>query len=300
MSVILFAMVNVLPGDVAVMILGTRADEEKLALLRQQLGLNLPIWVRYFDWLSGAITGDLGQSLRFGDSVGKLIMDRLPASMFLAFVSIIFSVGIAIPLGIIAAIGRNTWKDTITSTIAFLGISLPDFFWGIILILVFAEYLNIFPPSGYVNPIEHPVSGLSHIILPALSMSLILMAHLARMERSSLLEELRSDYIQLARSKGLKERVIIFRHALPNAILPVLTVAGIQLGYLFGGIVVIEELFAYPGMGRLAFQALLHRDVPLIVGTVLVIGIFFMTVNLIVDLLYAIIDPRTTARGEGK
>lgn len=297
LSIVLFAIVNILPGDVAVMILGVEANQEKLAALRQQLGLNRPIWIRYLDWLTGVLTGDLGNSLRFGDPVTKLIVERFPPSAFLAVSAMVVSIIVAIPLGVVAAINQNKWEDFLASIAAFSGISLPNFFWGLVLIILFAEYLDIFPPSGYVNPLAHPIEGIAHVILPALALGFGLMAYTTRMTRSSLVEELRSGYIQLARSKGLRERTIVYRHALRNAFLPVLTVIGFQFGYLFGGIVVIETLFVYPGMGRLAFQALLKRDVPLILGSVLVIATVFMISNLIVDLLYAVLDPRI---GDGR
>lgn len=297
-SVLTFAIVNVLPGDVALMILGNRASPERLETLRQNLGLNRPLWVRYLDWLGGVLTGDMGRSLRFGDPVAELIAQRLPASAFLAAAAMAIAVTVAIPLGIVAGMARNTWKDFATSVVAFTGISLPDFFWGLVLILVVAEFLSFLPPSGYVNPAVEPVEGVRHVVLPAASLGFALMAHLTRMTRSSLIEELRAEYVRLARSKGVSERDIVYRHALRNAFLPVLTVIGFQIGFLFSGIVIIEELFAYPGLGRLAFQALLNRDAPLIQGSVLTIATIFMVSNLVVDLLYAVLDPRVQQGGE--
>lgn len=296
-SVVTFAVVNVLPGDVATMILGTRASPERLATLRQNLGLARPLWVRYLDWLGGVLTGDMGRSLRYGEPVAALVAQRLPASAFLAVAALAVAAVSAIPLGVVAATEQNTWKDLGTSLVAFAGISLPDFFWGLVLILVFAKYLSLVPPAGYVNPVVDPVGGFAHVLLPALALGFALMAHLTRMTRSSLVEELRSGYVDLARSKGLPERRIVYRHALRNAFLPVLTVIGLQLGFLFSGIVVIEQLFAYPGLGRLAFKALVNRDAPLIQGAVLTIATVFMLSNLVVDLLYAVLDPRVGAGG---
>lgn len=297
-SIITFALVNVLPGDVALMILGTRASEAKLEALRQQLGLNQPLWLRYIDWLAGALTGDLGSSLRFGDPVSVLIADRFPASAFLAAFALTISIVVAIPLGVVAATNRNGPEDLATSVLAFFGISLPDFFWGLVLILVFAKYLSVLPPSGYVSPFVDPVGAVAHAVLPALALAFGLTAHLTRMARSSLIEELGKGYVKLAQSKGLPRRRILYRHALRNAFLPVLTVIGFQLGFLFGGIVVIEQVFAYPGIGRLAFNGLLNRDVPLIQGAVLVIAVVFMLSNLTVDVLYALLDPRVGSGGE--
>lgn len=292
MSAVTFLVVNILPGDVAVMILGTRSNPERLEMIRQQLGLNRPLWIRYLDWLGGFLTGNLGTSLRWDDTVLGLILDRLPASAFLAVVSLSLAVVMAIPLGIIAAMEQNTWKDFLASVAAFTGISVPNFFWGMVLILIFAVNLDLLPPSGYVNPLVDPVGAFQHITLPAFALAFGLMAHITRMTRSSLLEELRSDYIKLAQMKGLTDRSIVFSHALPNAFLPVLTVIGFQLGFLFGGIVVIEQLFGYPGLGRLGFEAMINRDTPVIQAVVLVIGAIFLMSNLAVDLLYAVLDPR--------
>jgi len=296
-SVITFVLTNVLPGDVAVMILGTRADAEQIEILRQQLGLNRPLYVQYADWIVGVLQGNLGESLRFGDPVATLLAQRLPASAFLAFSALTIAVVVAIPLGVVAAIEQNTWKDFVTSVAAFTGISLPNFFWGMVLILLLARYIPVLPPSGYVSPLEDLPGAFAHVLLPAGALGFSLMAHLTRMTRSSLIEELRSGYVELARMKGLSSRRIVYRHALRNAFLPVLTVIGFQLGYLFGGIIVIEQLFSYPGLGRLAFNALINRDVPLIQGSVLTIAVIFMTSNLVVDLLYAVLDPRVSAGG---
>ncbi|OYR77469.1 peptide ABC transporter permease [Halorubrum ezzemoulense] len=296
-SIVTFGIVNVLPGDVALLILGNRASPERLEALRQSLGLNRPIWIRYIDWLTGVLTGDMGNSLRFGDPVTRLIVQRLPASAFLAGAAVTIAVTVAIPLGVIAGRARNTWKDFTTSVVAFTGISLPDFFWGLVLILVFAEFFAVLPPSGYVNPAVDPVAGIKHVLLPAMSLGFALMAHLTRMTRSSLIEELKAGYVKLAQSKGIPDRDIVYRHALRNAFLPVLTVIGLQIGFLFSGIVIIEQVFAYPGLGRLAFQALLNRDTTLIQGSVLTIATVFMLSNLVVDLLYAVLDPRVQTGG---
>lgn len=296
-SIITFALVNILPGDVAVMILGTSAGEEQVAELQQQLGLNQPVYLRYIDWIAGVLQGDLGTSLRFGDPVAQLIAQRFPASAFLAVSALIIAVVVAIPLGVVAAMEQNSWKDFLASLTAFTGISIPNFFWGMVLILLIARYASLLPPSGYVSPMEDLPGAFAHVILPAGALGFSLMAHLTRMTRSSLIEELQSGYVELARMKGLANRRIVYQHALRNAFLPVLTVIGFQLGFLFGGIIIIEQLFAYPGLGRLAFNALLNRDAPLIQGAVLTIAAVFMTSNLVVDLCYAVLDPRVSAGG---
>lgn len=297
-SMLTFAIVNVLPGDVAVMILGTEASEEQLAVVRDQLGLNQPVWVRYFDWLSSVLVGDFGQSLRFQLPVRELILQRLPASALLAFTSLLIGSIVAIPLGVFAAMERDSLKDFGTSVFAFLGMSLPNFFWGILLLLLFSRYLNVLPPSGYVSPAEDPIGAAQHVLLPALALAFALMAYITRMTRSSVLNEYGSAYTDLARSKGLSERQVVYHHTLRNSFLPVLTVIGFQVAYLFGGIVIIEELFAYNGLGSLTYTALLNRDAPLVQGTILVIAALVMMSNFVVDLLYAVLDPRVGSGGD--
>lgn len=296
-SIVTFGITNILPGDVATLIVGVEADPQRLEAIRQDLGLDQPIYIQYLEWLVGLFQGDMGESMRFGDPVAELIMQRFPASAFLAVAAMIVAIATAIPLGVIAALGRDTWKDYGASVAAFVGISLPGFFWGLVLILIFARYTGLFPPAGYVSPADDPIGALHHVALPALALGFGLMAHLTRMTRSSLIDELRAGYVELAKSKGLSDRWIIYRHALRNAFLPVLTVMGFQLAFLFGGVVVIEEVFAYPGLGSLAFAALENRDIPLIQGTVLVFAVVFVVSNLVVDFLYAILDPRVESGG---
>lgn len=291
-SVITFGAINLLPGDVALMILGQQASEARLEALRHQLGLNRPLWIRYLDWAGSLLTGELGQSFYYGEPVQDLIAQRLPKTAFLAFTAIIISISLSIPLGIMAALRENKRIDLFASLTAFAGVSLPNFFWGIMLILIFAKYLNLVPPSGYVSPLKDPVAAVSHVILPAAALAFGLMAHIMRMTRSSLLEELRAGYIQLGRMKGLSEFDIVYRHALRNAFLPVLTVIGFQLSYLFGGVVIIEQVFAYPGLGRLLFNAVLQQDVPVLQAVVVIFAGITMLSNLTVDLLYAVFDPR--------
>jgi peptide/nickel transport system permease protein len=254
--------------------------------------------VRYLDWIGGLLTGDLGQSYYYEEAVSTLIANRLPVSLFLALCAITIAVLLSIPLGIIAALGENTNVDLGASLIAFSGVSVPNFFWGVIFILVFAEYANLLPPSGYVSPTQDPVASLQHVLLPAFALAFALMAHIMRMTRSSLIEELQEGYIQLGRSKGLTDTEIVFRHALRNAFLPVLTVIGFQLAYLFGGVVIIEEVFAFPGLGRLLFGAVLNRDVPVLQTAVLLFAGITMVSNLGVDLMYGVLDPRVGSTEE--
>jgi len=254
-SIITFAIVNVLPGDVAVMILGTSGSQEQVEVLRQQLGLNQPVYIRYLDWIIGVIQGDMGQSLRFGDPVAVLITSGSRERVSLAFAAL------ASP-----SLSRFRWVSSPPSSRTRGRTSSrasprspasasPNFFWGMVLILLFAKYLALLPPSGYVSPFEDLPDAFAHVLLFAGALGFSLLAHITRMTRSSLIEELRSGYIDLAKMKGISSRRIVLRHALRNAFLPVLTVIGFQLGFLFGGIIIIEQLFAYPGLGRLAFNA---------------------------------------------
>lgn len=291
-SVITFAVTNILPGDVAMVIMGTQSNPEALAGLRESLGLNDPLTVQYGRWITGMLTGDWGNSLVFKEPIGPLIRDKMVASGMLVVLSMSIALAAAIPLGVWGAVHRDRWQDTASSTTSLLGISLPDFFWGIMLILLFARALGWLPSSGYVEPGESLTEALRHALLPSLALGLGLMAHLTRMTRSTMTNVLEEDFIRVSRAKGLSERTVVWRHGLANAIGPVMTVAGLQVGYLFGSIIVVESLFNYTGMGWLTYQALLNRDIPLIQSTVFVIAAVVMLANLLVDLLYVAIDPR--------
>ncbi|MEM1266270.1 MAG: ABC transporter permease [Pseudomonadota bacterium] len=291
-SVATFALTNVLPGDVATMIMGTQSNPEALAGLRESLGLTDPMPVQYWRWISGLMTGDWGTSLRFKEPIGPLIAQKMTASGLIVVMSLAIALVVAIPLGIWSAVHRDGWQDATGSSLALAGISLPDFFWGIVLILVFSRWLGLLPSSGYASPTEDLGLALQHALLPAIALGFSLMAHLARMTRSTMLEVLSQDFIRVCRAKGLPEGAVILRHALRNAIAPVMTVAGLQLGYLFGSIIVIETLFNFTGMGWLTYQALLNRDVPLIQASIFVIAAVVMLTNLLVDILYTVIDPR--------
>jgi len=291
-SVVTFAITNVLPGDVATMIMGTRSNPASIAALRERLGLNDPLVLQYGRWIGGMLTGDWGVSLRFKESIAGLLAQKLTASAMIVAMSLTIALALAIPLGVWSAIHRDRWQDTVGSGAALAGISLPDFFWGILLILVFSRGLSLLPSSGYAPPSEDFWLAVRHALLPSIALGLSLMAHLTRMTRSAMLEVMSQDFIRVCRAKGLGEGAVIFRHALRNAISPVVTVAGLQLGYLFGSIIVIESLFNYTGMGWLTYQALLNRDMPLIQATVFVIAAVVMLANLLVDLIYTLLDPR--------
>ena len=291
-SLVTFAVTNILPGDVAMMIMGAQSNPEALAGLRQSLGLNDPILLQYGHWIGGMVTGDWGNSLIFKKPIAELLAQKIVASSLIVVMSMTIALVLAVPLGVWAAVHRDKWQDTASSTTALLGVSLPDFFWGIVMILLFARGLGWFPSSGSADPAVDFPKALQHAFLPALALGLGLMAHLTRMTRSTMTGILGQEFIRVARAKGLSERTVVWRYALANAIGPVITIAGLQIGYLFGSIIVMESLFNYTGMGWLTYQALLNRDIPLIQATVFVIAAVVMITNLVVDLLYVAIDPR--------
>ncbi len=291
-SIVTFGITNILPGDVAMMIMGTQSNPEALEGLRQSLGLNDPLIVQYGRWIGGLLSGQWGESLLFNEPIAPLISQKMLASGLIVVMTMAIALLLAIPLGVWAARHRDRWQDTTSSTAALLGLSVPDFFIGIMLILLFAAYLGWLPSSGFVDPTEDFFGAVRHAFLPSLALALGLMAHLTRMTRSAMIGILNQEFIRVARAKGLPERTVVWHYALPNAIGPVMTVAGLQIGFLFGSIIVIESLFSYTGMGWLTYQALLNRDIPLIQSTVFVIAAVVMLVNLAVDLLYRVIDPR--------
>lgn len=291
-SLITFAVTNILPGDVAMIIMGTQSNPEALAGLRESLGLNDSLVEQYGRWIGGMLTGDWGRSLVFKEPIGPLIAQKTAASALIVVMSMTIALACAIPLGVWAAVNRDRWQDNAASTTALLGVSLPDFFWGIMLILLFARWLGWFPSSGFVHPADDFAAAVRHAFLPSVALGLALMAHLTRMTRSTMTGILGQEFIRVARAKGLAEKTVVWRYGLANAIGPVMTVAGLQIGYLFGSIIVIESLFNYTGMGWLTYQGLLNRDIPLIQATVFVVAAVTMLVNLAVDLLYLVIDPR--------
>jgi len=291
-SVITFGVTTILPGDVATMIMGTQSNPAALSGLRKALGLNDPLIVQYGRWIGGMATGDWGRSLVFKVSIADLLIQKIKASSLIVAMSMAIALSCAIPLGVWAAVHRGRWQDVTSSSAALVGVSLPDFFWGIMMILLFARVLGWFPSSGFADPAVNIKQALTHAFLPSLALGPGLMAQLTRMTRATMTSILGQEFIRVARAKGLAERTIVWRYALANAIGPVITVAGLQVGYLFGSIIVVETLFNYTGMGWLTYQALLNRDIPLIQATVFVIAAFVMLANLIVDLLYLYVDPR--------
>lgn len=297
-TLIAFAVTNVLPGNVALLILGPNATPESIAALQAQLGLDQPLYIQYLDWVVGLVQGDMGTSLRFGDPVSALIAEKLPRSLLLATSATFVAVTLSVPLGVYSAVHRNEPSDVATSLFAFVGISVPIFLWGLIFILVFAVWFDYFPTGGYVSPMADPARALHHLVLPAASMGFALTAYIMRMTRSSMIEVLSEEYIKLARAKGMTERVVVLRHALRNAIIPVITVIAFQFSYAFGGVVVLEEVFTWPGIGQLTLTAIQSRDIPLIQGCIIVVALIYMISNFGADLLYAYFDPRIRYGGE--
>ncbi|MDP9436633.1 MAG: ABC transporter permease [Actinomycetota bacterium] len=291
-SVIVFALVHLVPGDPIRTSLGTRFDQQTYEALRERAGFDRPLPVQYVTWAAGAVTGDLGVSFRTGQPVTGTLLERLPATLSLALAALAVALLVAVPLGVASAVRRGSRLDGAATVVSQLGVSVPDFWMAILLILLFSGTLGWLPPSGYTPLLEDPLAWAQHIVLPAVTVGLVSGAILTRFVRSSVLDALGQDYTRTARSKGLPERTVVRRHVLRNAVVPVLTVTGIQLASLLGGIIVIEVIFAWPGLGRLTLDAVTARDYPVMQGAVLLVAALFLLVNLLVDLLYAVVDPR--------
>ncbi len=292
--VVVFGLMKAVPGDVVTNLVGLQGNvsAERLVELRRMFGLDLPLPEQFWQWFSAAAQGDLGSSLRTGRPVVTDLMLRFPVTLELTLLGLLIALVMAIPLGIIAAMWRGKPVDYAVSVFALLGLSIPGFFLGILLILLFSLRLNWLPPAGYVPFAESPIENLRHMLLPAVSLGLILAAATTRITRSSMLEVLGRDYVRTARAKGLSERLVIFRHALRNALNPVITVVGLQFGALLGGAVIIEQVFGLPGVGRFALEGINLRDYPVVQGAVLLIASSFIAVNVLVDVIYSLVDPR--------
>ena len=292
MSMLIFGVTQILPGNVAYVIAGQFATPDVVHAIELKLGLNDPIYLQYWRWFSGILRGDLGQSLVMERPVGPIIADALAASAVLAVCSFFFVATLGIALGVIAAVRQNRAVDHGISIFTYVGISVPEFFWGIVLVIVFARYLGWLPPGGRGDASDSFLTRLSYLILPTATLTFTLIAHVSRMTRSSMIETLRTQYVRNARAKGLPERVVIWRHALRNALLPTITVLAVDIGWLIGGIVVVETVFSYPGLGRLMIYALERHDLPLIQGSILIITAIYCSANLLADLLYAFVNPK--------
>jgi peptide/nickel transport system permease protein len=291
-SVVCFSLINLIPGDPATVILGPEASEQAKEQMRERLGLDKPIVVQYVDWLGGVLHGDLGESLVDGTPVSQLILQRLPVTLELALGTFLVSLTIAVVAGILSASNRGTWVDYVSTGFALGGISIPHFWLGMMFIIIFAVNLGILPASGYVPFFEDPAANIAAMILPVFATGLRESAELMRMLRSSLLEELGSDYVRTAFSKGLSRRVVVIRHAVRNALIPFVTASGLQIAALLGGLVVTEQVFQLPGVGRLIVESILERDYTVVQGAVLTVTVIVILINVLVDLLYAVIDPR--------
>ncbi len=291
-SIVIFALLMVIPGDPAQIILGIHATPESLQNLRRQLGLDQPIAIQYLNYMKGFFTGDLGRSITYEVSVTSLILQRLQVTIPLAILSILFAIAFSIPSGIYASLHRNRIGDYGVMVLSQIGLAIPAFWAGILLILLFAVTLHWLPAGGFQSWQSHPIGALKSLLLPALSLGFVRAAVLARMTRSSMLEVLGEDFIRTARSKGLPRRIVVYKHAFRNAIIPVVTLIGLQTGDLLAGAIIIENVFHLPGVGRLVFEAIGQRDLPVIQGVVLLIAAMIVVINFVVDLAYRYLDPR--------
>ena len=295
-TVIVFVVMRWIPGDPALAILedegGGSYTQEDLARMRHEIGTDRPLVVQYVKWMSGVVRGDFGNSLWFKSPVMGELKDRLPVTAELAVMAIIMAMVVAIPLGVMSAIKPDSWLDLTARLTTLMGIALPTFFTGILLMLFLVWRFHWLPPLGYETLWEDPLKNLQQMIFPALALAFYDMSFIARVTRSAMMEILREDYMRTARSKGLTERVVLARHGLKNAFLPVLTMSGWQFGRLFGGTIIIETIFLVPGIGRILIESIGHRDYVLIQAVIVIIGISIVTINLLIDLAYGWLDPR--------
>jgi len=297
-SVMVFGAIRLVPGDQITAQLGTEAgmlSDEQRASLERYYGLDRPPVEQYFTWATNALQGNFGFSIRQGREVLPLILERFPVTLELAILSVLIALLIGIPVGIIAALRRNTWIDFFGRVFSMLGLSVPNFLLGTLIIYILSVYFGILPNSGnYVDFFEDPNTNLQQLIFPAITMGFSFAASIMRMTRSAMLEVLNESYVRTARSKGLPERTVILRHALRNALIPVVTLIGIEFGYLLGGAFITEQIFALPGIGRLAINAITQREYALVQGIAMFIVFNFIVINFIVDMIYGLLDPRVT------
>lgn len=291
-TVVVFALVHLVPGDPVRIALGTRYTPEAYDALRSASGLDRPIVSQFFGYVGSALTGNLGVSFRNGDPVTVTLLERLPATLSLGLAGIVIALAIALPAGTYSALREGRVSDAIVRVTSQFGVSVPDFWMGILLIALFATTLGWLPTSGYRPLLSDPGGWLRHIILPGLTVGVVAAAIMTRYVRAAVLEVAAMGHVRTARSKGLPPRVVTFRHTVRNALVPILTITGIQLATLLGGVIVVEVVFAWPGLGRLVYNAVAARDYPVIQGAVLLIAALFLAINLLVDVLYAVVDPR--------
>jgi len=291
-GLIAFLLIHIVPGDPALIMLGNDASPKQLEALRGQLGLDRSLPAQFALWLGQVLHGNLGDSFFLSRPVTQALLERLPATLQLAALSFVFSLIIGVPAGLLAAVRQNTWRDQLIMTAAVGGVSIPNFWLGLAMIMVFSVQLGWLPSGGYVPLWEDFWQGLRILILPSISLGLMQAALIARMARSSMLDVLRQDYVRTARAKGQTSSLVILKHALKNAMIPIITTIGTAFGVLLGGAVVVEIVFTYPGLGRLVVLAVQRRDYPLVQGALLLTAVIYVLVNLAVDLLYGVFDPR--------
>lgn len=295
-TALVFLVSRLAPGDPVQLMLGPDATPEQMRLIRHDLGLDRPLPVQYLHWMGGVLQGKLGQSIRNKVDVSELIVERLFPTIELAVASMIVALLLGIPLGVLSAVRHYSVLDYVSTFTSLLFVSMPSFWLGLMLILGASLYLGLLPPSGYVSPMDGVVDNLSHLVLPAITLGLYESAWLTRITRSNMLEVLGREYIVTARSKGVRESAVVFKHAFKNALMSLFTMIGLQLGYLLGGVVVVETIFAWPGIGRLLVEnGIYQRDFPVIQGVTLAGASLFVLVNLGVDAAYRLVDPRVRA-----
>lgn len=292
MSVIVFAILRLVPGDPVYSILGLNSTPALVAQLHHQLHLSDPIYVQYVAWIGGVLHGDFGYDYRSGQPITQLIGQTLPVTLELVVLALGLAILIGIPIGVLAAVRQGRIADKVAMGASMLGISIPDFWLGIVFILAFALRLGAFPASGFVPLHQDVLQNLRYMVLPALALSAAFAAVLIRITRAAMLEVLHQDFIRFTRAKGISERAIIFRHALRNAAIPIVTVIGMQAGYIVGGTIVVEQVFALPGIGSLLLNATLARNYPIVQAGVLILGATFVLANLVADLLYIVLNPK--------
>jgi peptide/nickel transport system permease protein len=280
------------PGDPAVVVLGFKATPDGVRALRAAFHLDEPLPVQYVRWLGGVVRGDFGLDFRQNEPIGRMILDRLPVTLELTLLASLCAALIGVPLGLLGGGRRGGAADRAALAVGLVGVSIPDFWLGIMLILSLSLWAGLFPSAGFVPLTEAPLDNLMSLALPAATLALSRAAVLGRLTRAAVLDVVQRPFVQYARAKGLGERAILFRHVLPNAAIPIVTVLGLQVGYMLGGAIVVEMIFTLPGVGRMTLDAVLERNYPVVQSTVLVIGAMFMLVNLVTDLLYGAIDPR--------
>ena len=296
-SLITFAMIHLIPGDPAAAIAGLSATPEQIANIRHDLGLDQPLMTQLVRWYANLLHGDLGRSLLLGQPVVEATMFRLPVTIALSLYALVITLVIGLVSGVLAALRQNTWVDQAAMMFAMIGISLPNFYLGLLMIILFAVDLGWLPSGGYVALSDDPLGWLATSTMPAISLALLLAGLLARITRSTMLEVLRQDYIRTARAKGLPRRLVVVKHALSNALIPIVTVIGIIVSLLISGAVVTETLFSIPGVGQLLTQAVLNRDYPMVQGGLLIVTALLVLVNIGVDVIYAFLDPRVRYDG---